>query len=198
MAAPSCPAWTFSRCYNTRSRHASSSRTMAHPITDSELRAIQRFPGAAKQFCDLIENASDHSRKQFVDQAFLYLCDLCSIGIQLPDVEPATAGVDHSDEEIKRHAEESRNLYNILKEKLGDLDTYWAVFDPTKQGQSVPNSLSTDLAEIYLDLKGALELHTSDTHIDDIHWEWRAAYLQHWSRHAVESLKVTLFISVRA
>jgi len=56
-----------------------------------------------------------------------------AIGAQLPDVEPATEGHDFTQEEANRHSEECVKLYNALRTKLGDLDTYWSVFDPTEQ-----------------------------------------------------------------
>jgi hypothetical protein len=168
---------------------------MPHQLTPSELEAINSFPQAAEEFCHLIENESGYTRRQFVENVLIYLSKLWALGSQLPDVEPATAGNDFSDEEVKRHSERCIKLSNTLRIKLGDLDTYWSVFNPTKQEQSTPTSLSVDLAEIYMDLKEAVKLLASSKHINDIYWEWGFAFREHWARHAVEALKVTLFIS---
>jgi uncharacterized protein DUF5063 len=64
-----------------------------------------------------------------------------------------------------------------------------------RQEPSAPNSLASDLAEIYFDLKDALKLLASGKHIDDVYWEWRFDFRERWARHTVESIKVALFLS---
>lgn len=171
---------------------------MPNHLTQSESEAVKSFPQVAEEFCHLIKNQRDYTRKQFVDNVLINLSKLWTIGAQLPDVAPATEGIDISAEEVKRHSEECIRLSTTLGNKLGNLDTYWSVFDPTEEEQSAPSLLSRDLAEIFLDLQDALRLLASDKQIDDIYWEWRFDFREHWARHAIEALKVILFISPAA
>jgi Domain of unknown function (DUF5063) len=171
---------------------------MADEMTLSELEVVKSFPRAAEEFCHLIENQSAYTRRQFVDNLLIHLSKLLSLGSQLPDVKPATENVDFSEEEIKCHTEECVKLSNTFRVKFGGLDTYWSVFDPTEQKQSVRSSLSLDLAEIYMDLRDVLKSRTSDNVTCDIYWDWKFDFREHWGRHAVEALKVALFISSMA
>lgn len=164
-------------------------------MTSLERDAVNGFPKAAEQFCRLLENQTDFSRKQFVDSLLTLLSNLFFLGAHLPDVEPATGGTDFSQEDIDCHSRECVQLSNILKAKLGDLDTYWSVFDPTEPQKSAPGSLSQDLAEIYMDLREAIELVKTGVSAEDVYWQWRFDFREHWARHAVEALKVVLFIS---
>ena len=168
---------------------------MASKMTDSQLEAVKSFPIVAGEFCQLIENHEGYTRKHMVDNVLMLLSRLWAIGAQLPDLEPATEGHDFTQEEVKRHSEECVKHYTALRTKLADLDTYWSVFDPTEQEQSAPGSLSADLAEIYLDLRDSIGLLSSGQHINDVYWEWKFDFREHWARHAVEALKVAIFIS---
>jgi Domain of unknown function (DUF5063) len=168
---------------------------MAHQLTRLEGDAVNRFPYAAEQFCQLLENQGDLPRKQFVDNLLAHLSNLLFIGAHLPDVSPTTGGADFLNEDVERHSKECAQLSNILKIKLGNLDAYWSVFDPTEPQKSAPNSLSQDLAEICMDLRDAIELAKSGEPTADVYWQWRFDFREHWARHAVEALKVVLFIS---
>ena len=80
-------------------------------------------------------------------------------------------------------------LYHLLREKLGPLDTYWALFDSTKKEDLVQGTLSADLPEIYFDLKRDLNLDKTGISQADFAWELRFSFWSHWGRHALEALK---------
>jgi len=85
--------------------------------------------------------------------------------------------------------EEWNQLYNALKEKLGDWDLYWQVFDPTKDNKAIYGTLADDIADIYRDLKNGINLTESDTVLPrDIISEWRFGFYSHWGRHAINAL----------
>ena len=46
-----------------------------------------------------------------------------------------------------------------------------------------------------MDLRDAIKSTKSVEPIDDVYWQWRFGFREHWARHAVEALKVVLFIS---
>lgn len=168
---------------------------MPAPWKQAEQEAVENFPRAAENFCELIDSHGEYSRGQFFDKVAVQLAHVCSIAAQLPIVEPDTEGKDYSEEEVASHTEEYQKLTNSLRKKIGDLDTYGTVFDPTIREEPNISSLSGDLAEIYLDLKDALELHRRAAAANDVYWDWRFDFRSHWSRHATEALKVILLTS---
>ena len=164
-------------------------------MTADERSAIERFPLIAVEFCRLIDDCDKLNRRQFVNELAAHLAMLCEVGVRLPSVEPATEDVDHTPEAVAAHTEEWVKLSGNLRRIFGSLDGYWEVFDPTQKGDPVSCSLAIDIAEVYLDLKDSLTLLRSGTAIDDIHWQWRFDFHDHWSRHASSVLKVMLHIS---
>jgi len=67
----------------------------------------------------------------------------------------------------------------MLREKLGRLNVYWDVFDPTQEEEPVSCSFSSDVAEIYFDLKEALQLLESDVPRADVYFDWRFSFREH-------------------
>lgn len=85
-------------------------------------------------------------------------------------------------------------LYNQLKEKLGDWNLYQCVFDPTTDKEAICGSLADDIADIYRDLKEGLVLGTMNhARRENIVWEWRLLYYSHWGHHAMDALLVIHF-----
>ena len=166
---------------------------MPAPWTQSEQQAVRDFPRAAENFCELIDRHGECNRGQLFDKVAVQLAHVCSIAAQLPIVEPDTEGEDYSEQQVASHSEKQLKLADSLRKKIGDMDTYWSVFDPTSNKGADACSLSADLAEIYLDLVDALELHRKSRSINDTYWEWRFDFRSHWARHAADALKVILF-----
>jgi hypothetical protein len=86
--------------------------------------------------------------------------------------------------------EDWSQLYNALREKLGDGDLYWHVFDPIKENEAIRGSLADDIAGVYGDLKEGLNLKESEkVPPRDIIFEWRFGFYSHWGRHAINALR---------
>jgi hypothetical protein len=168
---------------------------MSDGMTTDERSAIERFPLVAEEYCRLIDDCGKHNRKQLVQELAVHLARLCEVAVRLPWVEPATEGVDHTPEAVAAHTEEWVKLSGKLRQIFGPLDDYWEVPDPTEKEEPVLGSLAIDVAEIYLDLNDALKLLKSGAALEDIHWDWRCDFFEHWSRHASSALKVMLHIS---
>ena len=162
-------------------------------------KIVERFAVVTEQFCNLVDAASTLSREEFLTQVYSILPKMIDQAICMPEVV-----FDDSDEEAPGHAdrwgrarlgnEEWQQLYDLLKEKLGDWDSYLQVFDPTKDSEAIGGSLADDLADIYRDLKNVLV--KSDTHPirpEDKIWEWRFSYCSHWGKHAIDVLHVLHF-----
>jgi uncharacterized protein DUF5063 len=166
---------------------------MAAQFTQSEIGALDRFPKAARDFCDFVDKADDYDRKYLFGMLPIYLAKLCEIAVQLPNVEPATAGTDYTEQEVRAHTEEWSRISEKLRIKFGSLDSYWEIFDPMEKEEPVLGSLANDIAETYLDLIDALRLPLSGLEQNDIYWDWKQEFQTHWSRHASSALKVMLF-----
>jgi hypothetical protein len=168
---------------------------MPHELTQDEELALESFPQVAQEFCQFVEQAALDLREPFIQQLFVRLARLCEVANRLPSVDPGTADIEIDQKEIRAHADECFNLSEKLRKVFGNLDSYWDVFDPTRREEPVNGSLARDIAEICMDLKGALNLLGSGTDLNDVYWQWRFDFRSHWARHAGSSLKVLLLNS---
>ncbi|MGA9473061.1 MAG: DUF5063 domain-containing protein [Terriglobales bacterium] len=151
--------------------------------------AFREFSLVASQFCTVVDSTPRLERVQLLSRIYEVLPRLIHQGIVLPVVSPTA--VDDL-EEIKRSRvkqEEWGQLYESLKEKLGDWNLYWQVFDPTKDSEAVHGSLADDIADIYRDIKEGLRLRDPDLPLQrDAVWGWRFGYYSHWGQHAINAL----------
>ncbi len=134
---------------------------IAGGMTADQRNALDRFPVIAEEFCHLIDDRDKRNRKPLVQELAVHLARLCEVAMRLPNVVPATDGVDHTLEAVAAHTEEWVKLSGNLRKMFGPLDGYREVFDPTQMEEPVSCSLAIDIAEIYLDLKDALKLPES-------------------------------------
>ena len=171
---------------------------MSVGMTADERNAIDRFPLVAEEYFRLIDDCGKLNRKELVLELSAHLARLCEVGVRLPSVEPATENVEHTSEGIATHTEEWTKLSGKLRQIFGTLDVYWEVFDPTQMEDPVSCSLAIDIAEIYLDLKDAINLQKNGAALNDILWQWRFDFHSHWSRHAANALRMMFHISDRA
>jgi hypothetical protein len=111
-------------------------------MTEAETDAIAKFPAVAQEFCRFIDNCGGYERKCLVQDVSVLLAKLCEITARLPCVSPSSEGTDFTDESITAHANEEYQLSTRLRERLGNLDEYWDVFDPTQKEKPVLCSLS--------------------------------------------------------
>lgn len=160
-----------------------------------------RFAEIASRFCSVVDSASTIERADVLLQIYRILPKLIDEAISLPDLllsendEPIGDSVPPiSRANVRRSVQEWGQLYNSLKEKLGDWDGYRQVFDPTEDKEAVTGSLADDIADIYRDLKeGLVHGEAHDTEPGDIIWNWRLLFYSHWGKHAIDALLVIHF-----
>ena len=160
---------------------------MSVPADNAE--AAKRFGLIAQRFCALVDSVPRLDRKELLFQFYRILPQLISEATGLPDVELAD---DVACSKSRLSHEQWTQLYDRLKETLGDWDLYWQVFDPTKDNEAIYGSLADDIADIYRDLKEGLD----DIHLaraEDIIWEWRLGFSSHWGKHAIDALRTIHF-----
>lgn len=165
-------------------------------------KAADRFSAVAHRFCAVVDSAAGFEKKELLSQFYPILPKLIDEAIHLPDVE-----LSDSDEQIEKKTsgasrrmatrqsqQEWGQLYNLLKERLGDWDLYWQVFDPTEDSEAIYGSLADDLADIYRDVKEGIVLReTGEVPVENIVWTWRLTFGFHWGKHAMDALRTIHF-----
>jgi hypothetical protein len=113
-------------------------------------------------------------------------------------MNPTTSGVSELlPQSVEEHSKQCVGLATRLRKKLGTLDGYWEVFDPTEEKEAIYGALSADLADIYMDLKEPAEPGTNRLADADVCSQWRFDFVSHWSHHAASALKVLFRLSNR-
>ena len=138
--------------------------------------AIDHFIGLARRYCLWVVSVQGGSVEE-MRKARLFLSELHLAAINLPHIG---VGEDVESDEV------SHDVWDALYRRLSDLPVngYWDVFDPLKEDEKEPvhHSLADDLADIYRDLKGGLDLFDSG-HVIEAVWEWRFSFRTHWGQH---------------
>lgn len=134
-------------------------------------REASQFRDVAGRYCALIERSSSLSTAELLVALEPLLALLYHAGAALPEIAPATDGIEESG------AGGTPEVERALGARFGERDYYREVFDPADaaDGDPVGGTLSGDLTEIYQDLREALALAEPSRGIDpaDVLWDWR-------------------------
>jgi Domain of unknown function (DUF5063) len=172
--------------------------SMRHEFLDT----ANKFGLVAQQYCSFIDFAATADKTEFLLRLYRALPELVTEAIRLPHVE---FGEDNDEEleaslrqiraETRMKQEEWDRLYNSLKEKLGDWDLYWQVFDPRTDNEAIHGSLADDIADIYRDLINGIRLKETDQVPPyEIIFDWRLGFFSHWGKHAIDALRTIHFL----
>jgi hypothetical protein len=154
-------------------------------VDESLNSVLQRFRAAATTFIEAVDSPSNLERSVFLVGIGRSLAELYTSALYFPSVAPDTSEIN----ETPFAKEEWSQQFHSLKERLGPLDGYWAIFDSTEKSEPMQASLAGDISEIYHDLKEDLRLEQKGISSTDLLWELRESFREHWSRHALEALK---------
>ena len=152
-------------------------------------RNTVEFVTVAAEFCAYLEQASEHTRKEFVSTMLKLLPLLYLKAQMLPDEERAT------DEELEDFV--SEDSYEVLRINISELlahhDTYLDVFveDMKYSDTPVTKNISEDLADIYQDIKNFVCLFRvgiNETMHDAI-IECNEHFRQYWGQRLVNTLR---------
>ena len=77
-------------------------------------------------------------------------------------------------------------LAKQLKGLIGDVDLTKEVYGE----EALPDRLSDDLASVYSELKGGLDLWSVDDQKGEILWEWSFGFIHHWAQHATSGMRL--------
>jgi hypothetical protein len=144
-----------------------------------------RFRVAATTFIEAVDSPPNLERSLFLAAIGRSLAELYSSALYLPAVVPDSSEID----ETPFPRDEWSQLFHLLKERIGSLDSYWEIFDSTERSEPVQGSLAGDISEIYSDLKQYLRLEQKEISRTDLLWELRQSFGGHWGRHALGALR---------
>jgi hypothetical protein len=138
-------------------------------IQDDYAGAVNRFGRIAQQYCSLVDSRSALDKSEFLVRVYRMLPGLIAEASRLPRVsfsdeenEEPDATISKIRGETEMRQQEWRELYDSLREKLGDWDLYWMAFDPRTDNEAIHGSLADDIADIYRDLKDGIGLKETD------------------------------------
>jgi len=171
-------------------------------VAPNNAEVANRFGSVAQRFCAVVDSAPNLDKLELLVQVYRVLPQLIGEAIGLPNVELSDS--ESPEEERTKSAARAGarlseaqwgQLYAFLKEKLGDWDPYWQVFDPTKDSEAIHGSLADDIADIYRDLKEGITLSEARQALpEDNIWEWRLGFYSHWGKHAIDALLTIHFL----
>lgn len=167
-------------------------------VADNYTDAAERFGAVAERYCAIVDGTAQLDKTDLLYQVYRILTDLISEAIRLPDTDPWQR--DEPDDLTQDLAKPRANLdighkawqdpYELLKEKLGDSDLYWEVFDPVAESEAIQGSLADDIADVYRDLKNGLTAKRQvGAILTELVWEWRLLFYSHWGDHAINALR---------
>ena len=152
-------------------------------IRDNE--QVAAFAKLAEQYCLLIDRREDISKPEFIKKVAVILAKLFAAGTELIDLP-----VDLSKSELIKDKtwdktfDDWKTIFDSLRNKFGEDDQYWVVFNPYIENAPTSPSLGDDLTDIYIDLKRGLSVFgRSERDSLDSVWEWKFYFLEHWGRH---------------
>jgi hypothetical protein len=180
-------------------------------VADDYAVVAERFGAIAERYCAIVDASTQMDKIGFLFKVYRILPELIGDAISLPDTdpwernvpddpnEPDDMGQDLSKSPVNldmRH-EAWQVLYESLKEKLGDSNLYWEVFNPVTESEAIQASLADDIAGVYQDLKNGLALRKEEGAVlAEVIWEWRLLFYSHWGEHATGALR-TIHIILR-
>jgi hypothetical protein len=157
-------------------------------MSDTQETVLDRFYAAATSFMTCVDSASTLEPDAFLIQAGLCLAELYCAALYVPVVEPESEDLHLMGRTVEEHFAERKKRCSSLEEKLGARDTYWVIFDSTKQEEPVQGSLANDITDIYLDLKRDLQFKDKGIARADRIFQIYLSFREHWARHAIHAL----------
>ena len=150
---------------------------------------IVEFATVGVEYCSLIEQASEHERKEFCLKLVRILPLLYLKATLLPDNEMEEC------DDLKHYVTEEQYLYlaKNLSDKLGEQDAYLEVFERDMAYSDTPiaATISENLADIYQDVRDMLEIYRIGN--EDLSQaaicRCRNSFIEYWGQNLVNALR---------
>ncbi len=153
-------------------------------------KSVLEFVTVSNEFCNILENCGEYTRKEFIGIALKILPLLYLKAVVLPKTEEELA-----DEFVDKVVDEDlyQHIQMLVRNKMGQHDDYLEVFTAEMQYSDVPLSanISEDLADIYQDIKNFIEAYkTAVTEImNDALFETVGNFELVWGQRLVNTLR---------
>src|SRR5262249_15809828 len=144
-----------------------------------------QFVELVRQYIALIDGLERRTAREFLQECAVLLPHIYSLSHHLPDIE--VSETDSAEEQLTS----PKSPMGKILELLGKYDRYSEVFDPVFETEAITSTLSDDLSDIYIDLKGPLILYESeiDANQKEAIWQWKFNMQIHWGHHLVDALR---------
>ena len=158
-------------------------------VTSEESVAwVEAFVRVSEEYCAFIERADQISRPELLHGVHCRLADVYAAALRLPEVR---SGLPPSVENLSADASSPEKSGEIalakqLKRLIGDVDLTKEVYG---EG-ALPDRLSDDLASVYSELKGGLDLWSAGDQKGEIVWHWTFGFIHHWAEHATSGMRL--------
>lgn len=145
---------------------------------------VAAFAELAEQYCQLIDTHESISKKEFIKQTAIILAKLFAAASELIELPMDLSEGENPDSDVGQAHEDWQSMFSRLQKKWGKDDQYWMVFNSYIEDAPLSNSLSDDLAGIYIDMKLGLSVFgRSEKDNRNSAFTWKFHFLVHWGRH---------------
>ncbi len=153
-------------------------------------KSVLEFVTVSNEFCNILENCGEYTRKEFIGIALKILPLLYLKAVVLPKTEEELA-----DEFVDKVVDEDlyQHIQMLVRNKMGQHDDYLEVFTAEMQYSDVPLSanISEDLADIYQDIKNFIEAYKTAVSeiMNDALFETVGNFELVWGQRLVNTLR---------
>jgi hypothetical protein len=152
-------------------------------------KAVQSFANAARVYCSFIEECDKFNRMEFLKKAHEFLALVYYRALLLPDVE-----LKGELPKERMTLEQWKELVESFRQKLGDWNYYWDIFNPseaTQETKAICSSLAGDLVDTYQDLQhGLVQWKIKSVRAkQNAVWQWKLNFQFHTGQHINGALR---------
>ncbi len=152
---------------------------------------VNNFVTTAANYCTLLENANNFSKKDFIGKTLEIFSSLYYSMLRFPLFE-----MDSDEEMIEKFVTEQEwnNIYQIVSQKLGYHNDYLDVYDPVaRQEEDLSvGKISDNLADIYQDMKDFVTLYgvgNEEVMLASL-WECKISFEEFWGQKLLNATRV--------
>jgi hypothetical protein len=152
---------------------------------------VNNFITSAANYCTLVENAGNFSKKDFIEKTLELFSSLYYSIFRFPSFE-----IESDEEMIEKFVTEQEwnNIYQRVSHKLGYHDDYLDLYDPVaRQEEDLSvGKLSDNLADIYQDMKDFVTLYgvgNEDVMLASL-WECKISFEEYWGQKLLNATRV--------
>lgn len=159
-----------------------------NPCVLRALDPVEAFRETAESYCQVIDHVQENGAEDLIDRMLSLLPRLLHGAAELPAVEPLT-DVEAPDTGHDAWSERFAAINDVLGAGTYAYWTTMAVQASPEPPGVVYWWVADDLADIWRDLRGGLQLLAVGASMADVVWEWRFTFESHWGAHAIEALR---------